>query len=130
MKIESRDVSLDELLTANYFFIPRFQRPYSWDDENINDFWSDISDNIGTNYFIGSMVAYKKGDNTLGVVDGQQRLTTITILLCTIRDHFEAIGAKDKAKVCTSLLKKLIEITKICMSCKRSLHILIFKRKY
>lgn len=97
MKIESRDLSVDELFTANYFFIPRFQRPYSWEDENIIQFWNDVIDVIGGDYFIGSMVVYRSDRNSLGVVDGQQRLTTITILLCTIRDVFESLGDEDSA---------------------------------
>ncbi|MCP2136679.1 hypothetical protein J2S28_003782 [Rhizobium sp. SLBN-94] len=98
MKIESRDLSVDELFTANYFFIPRFQRPYSWEDDNIVQFWNDVVDVIGGDYFIGSMVVYRSDRNALGVVDGQQRLTTITILLCTIRNVFETLGDRDSAE--------------------------------
>ncbi len=97
MKIESRDLSVDELFTANYFFIPRFQRPYSWEEDNIVQFWNDIIDVIGGDYFIGSMVVYRSDRNSLGVVDGQQRLTTITILLCTLRDVFSSLGDDDSA---------------------------------
>lgn len=98
MKIESRDLKVDELFTSSYFFIPRFQRPYSWEEENILEFWNDINNIIGQNYFIGSMVVYECDKNTVGIVDGQQRITTITILLCVIRDAFKAIGDDDKAQ--------------------------------
>ena len=70
MKIESHDTSIEKLLTGNYFLIPRFQRPYSWEDENIVDFWSDVTGNTGSNYFIGSMVVYGDENNTLSIVDG------------------------------------------------------------
>jgi len=97
MKIESQDTDVESLLDGSFFHIPRFQRPYSWDDENINEFWNDLIANKGDDYFIGSMVVYKKSKQQFGVVDGQQRLTTITILLCVIRDCFSALDCTDFA---------------------------------
>lgn len=97
MKIESHDTSIEKLLTGNYFVIPRFQRPYSWEEENIVDFWSDITGNAGTNYFIGSMVVFSEKNNTLSVVDGQQRITTIMIFMCAIRDAFSSLGEDNLA---------------------------------
>jgi uncharacterized protein with ParB-like and HNH nuclease domain len=97
MKIESKDTDIESLLVGSYFFIPRFQRPYSWDDENLNEFWNDLIVNKGEDYFIGSMVVFKKTKQQFGVVDGQQRLTTITILLCVIRDSFLSLDCKDNA---------------------------------
>lgn len=98
MKIESKDTDIESLLVGSYFHIPRFQRPYSWDDENLNDFWDDVVVNQSDDYFIGSMVVYKKDKQQYGVVDGQQRLTTITILLCVIRDYFLSAGSQDLAE--------------------------------
>lgn len=98
MKIESHDTSIESLLSAYFLVIPRFQRPYSWDDENIEEFWRDVCQNEEKDYFIGSMVVYKNGRQQLGVVDGQQRLTTITILLCAIRDHMVDAGDKTLAE--------------------------------
>ncbi|AZL67013.1 DUF262 domain-containing protein [Pseudomonas oryziphila] len=97
MKIESKDTDIESLLDGSYFHIPRFQRPYSWDDDNINDFWNDLIANKGDDYFIGSMVVYKRAKQSFGVVDGQQRLTTTTILLCVLRDAFNELGHPDSA---------------------------------
>ncbi len=97
MKIESTDLSVEKLLTGNYFVIPRFQRPYSWEEDNITDFWDDVTNSEISEYFIGSMVVYDKQKNTLGVVDGQQRLTTIMVFLCALRDAFLNLDEKDKA---------------------------------
>lgn len=91
MRIESQDKRLDELLKGNTFLIPRFQRTYSWEPEQIVQFWTDITDNLSQSYFIGSMVVYKVDRSSLAIVDGQQRLTTITILLCAIREGFKVI---------------------------------------
>jgi uncharacterized protein with ParB-like and HNH nuclease domain len=106
MKIESKDTDIESLLVGSYFHIPRFQRPYSWDDDNLNDFWTDVVVNQSDDYFIGSMVVYKKDKQQFGVVDGQQRLTTITILLCVIRDHFLSLGSKDFAEGIHQLIER------------------------
>ncbi|MEL7092836.1 MAG: DUF262 domain-containing HNH endonuclease family protein [Pseudomonadota bacterium] len=98
MKIESHDETIEQLLKRHQFFIPRFQRAYSWEGEHVSEFWTDILANLSDNYFIGSMVAYEVGRSRLAVVDGQQRLTTITILLCAIREGFKRIDALDLAE--------------------------------
>lgn len=105
MKIESRDQSIGDLLNSGYYVIPRFQRPYSWDSENVADFWSDTIVNGSGDYFIGSMVVYTLGDRKYGVVDGQQRLTTIMILLSVVRNVLEQEGLKAQSDG----LHKLIE---------------------
>lgn len=97
MKIESQDKRVDELLKGNIFLIPRFQREYSWEPDHVSAFWTDVIDNMTETYFIGAMVVYKVGRSTLAVVDGQQRLTTITILLCAIREAFKGMGRDDLA---------------------------------
>lgn len=97
MKIESQDRTVEQLLKSHTFVIPRFQREYSWESEQINQFWSDVTENVSESYFIGSMVAYRIDRSKLAVVDGQQRLTTITILLCAIREGFKSIGNKELA---------------------------------
>ena len=106
MKIESKDTDIESLLDGSFFHIPRFQRPYSWDAENISEFWNDLVINKGEDYFIGSMVVYKKAKQQFGVVDGQQRLTTITILLCVIRDEFKKLENNDLAKGLHQLIER------------------------
>lgn len=97
MKIESQDRTVDQLLKGHTFVIPRFQRPYSWEADHINAFWNDVTENLGESYFIGSMVVFKSGRSQLSVVDGQQRLTTITIFLCAIREAFKILDRDDLA---------------------------------
>ncbi|UOT04485.1 DUF262 domain-containing HNH endonuclease family protein [Rhodococcus opacus] len=106
MKIESEDIDIESLLSGRYFSIPRFQRPYSWDEENIQDLWNDVISSKGEDYFIGSMVVFKQGKQEFGVVDGQQRLTTITILLCAIRDSFASLGEEDLAQGLHQLIER------------------------
>ncbi len=106
MKIESTDQDIRTLLSSGYYRIPRFQRPYSWDRENIEEFWDDVIRDSPTDYFIGSMVVYKQGNQVYGVVDGQQRLTTITLLLCVLRNTLSKHGLSDYAQGIHSLIER------------------------
>ena len=84
--------------------IPSYQRRYSWEDEHFNDLWIDLnsiepegSHFFGTIVFMsGTHVA--QGTNEIDIVDGQQRITTISILLCAIRDHLEANYSEDETR--------------------------------
>ncbi len=98
MKIESTDQDIRNLLSGGYYRVPRFQRPYSWTRENIQDFWDDVIRDQPENYFIGSIVTFKEGNQRYGLVDGQQRLTTITIILAVLRDRLAASGFKNLAQ--------------------------------
>ncbi len=80
-----------------YFKIPRFQRPYSWERVEIEDFWNDTIVESDADYFIGSIVLFKYKDGLFGVVDGQQRLTTITMFLCALRNLLRDQGLKSLA---------------------------------
>lgn len=74
----------------SYYQIPDYQRPYSWEDEQIEQLWDDLYSAMGSgdeSYFLGSMILIAK-EEYFEVVDGQQRLTTLTILFCVIRDLY------------------------------------------
>jgi uncharacterized protein with ParB-like and HNH nuclease domain len=76
----------------SYFQVPDYQRPYSWDDEQIEQLWDDIitakADGEKT-YFLGPVILINRiQDGYYEVVDGQQRLTTLTILFCVLRDLY------------------------------------------
>lgn len=106
VKIESEDIDIESLLASRFFNIPRFQRPYSWDEENIQDLWDDVMSARGEDYFIGSMVVYREGKQEFSVVDGQQRLTTITLFLCAIRDAFAGLEEGDLAEGIHQLIER------------------------
>lgn len=90
------------------YVVPRFQREYSWTKEQILELWDDIIANINIDkdrsvkheeYFIGSLVLV--GDDKSSqhlIVDGQQRLTTITILLSVLCDRFLELRKKNIAE--------------------------------
>lgn len=72
--------------------VPRYQRDYAWTKDQVDQLWSDLfgAFEASQDYFLGSIVLMTEGDDTrqplYHIVDGQQRLTTMTILLCTVRD--------------------------------------------
>lgn len=66
------------------YTIPIYQRNYAWKEEEISDLIKDVHDSFKNKkevYYIGTLVTYKRGDNLFEVIDGQQRLTTIYIIL-------------------------------------------------
>jgi hypothetical protein len=85
--------SIEDLLVgADYYVIPRFQRPYSWEAANLEDFWNDVVFDNAVGYFIGPMVAWRDANNPIRrIVDGQQRLTTIAIMFAVLRDHLQEL---------------------------------------
>lgn len=95
MSFESSDKSIREVLTGQFFVVPRFQRPYSWSQDNVEELWDDAIAEKRSDYFIGSMVVYPSTDDTVEIVDGQQRLTTILMLLAAIRDCADRNGLAD-----------------------------------
>lgn len=82
--------------TDSLYQIPRYQRPYSWNDDQLEKLWDDLLEakENDPNYFLGSVITAKSEDSTsyLDIVDGQQRLTTLTVLLCVYRDLFPDIN--------------------------------------
>jgi hypothetical protein len=98
LKIEANDKEVQDIFSLGYFSIPRFQRPYSWDSEEVESFWDDIILEKSDSYFIGSMVVYQTKKPYFGIVDGQQRLTTITLILSAIRNAFMKLGEENLAK--------------------------------
>ncbi|WQY29079.1 DUF262 and DUF1524 domain-containing protein [Helicobacter pylori] len=80
----------------NQLVIPIYQRLYSWEKEQCKQLWDDIikigGDDKMNGHFIGSILYVLDGithsDNALLIIDGQQRLTTITLLLTALRDHW------------------------------------------
>lgn len=89
------------------YIVPRFQREYSWGEDEVNELWRDLISNIFTKdgklenqeYFIGSLVLVGEDKSTeFKIVDGQQRLTTITMLLSALVEAFKEIERTDLAQ--------------------------------
>ncbi len=95
----------------NQFVIPIYQRLYSWKKEQCEQLWDDII-KIGGNdkmngHFIGSILYVLDGNtpsSPLLIIDGQQRLTTITLLLIALRNH-----SSDEVKILEKFSREKIE---------------------
>ncbi|WQV47758.1 DUF262 and DUF1524 domain-containing protein [Helicobacter pylori] len=95
----------------NQFVIPIYQRVYSWGKEQCEQLWDDVI-KIGGNdkmngHFIGSILYVLDGNtpsSPLLIIDGQQRLTTITLLLIALRNHLS-----DEVKILPKFSHKEIE---------------------
>jgi uncharacterized protein with ParB-like and HNH nuclease domain len=99
------------------FLIPDYQRPYAWNDEQCQTLWDDIflfsfPDNNyevfdeNEEYFLGSIVTYKNENGKSEVIDGQQRLTTLMLILRAFYDKFanmqdkNSIQTRDRIEKC------------------------------
>ena len=90
--ITAKEQRLVKIFGDEYVFeIPLYQRPYAWTTEEVEDLLDDLTDAMERDseapYFLGSIVLIKSdSDPRSQVVDGQQRLTTLTMLFCVLRE--------------------------------------------
>ncbi len=93
MEVKS-DVLTIEKLNDSFFIVPDYQREYVWKaDDHVERFLEDIDNETLSNksYFIGSIIIVEKNDGRFDVIDGQQRLTTIVLTLCALRNILEEL---------------------------------------
>ena len=92
------------------FLIPDYQRPYAWDEDLCQTLWDDIFSfaipdndaykfNTNDEYFLGSIVTFKNENGKLEVIDGQQRLTTLMLLLRAFYGRFEMMSDENSRKM-------------------------------
>lgn len=99
-QINGNKIVLCQLFNDEYFFrVPEYQRPYSWEKEHCEQLFDDINDSSRDNeYFIGTIVLQEVEDVGTGkkydIIDGQQRITTLQILLACLRDYVQDQGYK------------------------------------
>lgn len=120
--IQSEDLILQKLLN-NYYVVPSYQREYVWKQEQVNRLLEDILEAKGDfprtddgDYFIGSIVVceskLKNEGSVFEVIDGQQRLTTLIVILCAIRDRIKEINKQaDVSAINTYILNSSIDFS-------------------
>jgi len=109
VKIETNEANINRLFGNDFWFVvPEYQRPYLWQKDNVNELLDDLwnayeeySNNDEDKYFLGSLVLCKRNEEENGIkyivydtIDGQQRLTTLILLMAVLRD----LTDNDKAK--------------------------------
>lgn len=111
MKIEAEIKNIKKILVDDdsFYQIPDYQRPYSWDKDNLDELIEDLMSSYlaktDDTYFCGSLVLVNNpDDNRFDIIDGQQRTTTFTILACVIRDLYqEKLSAKARKFINNSI---------------------------
>lgn len=98
--------NLGKALQMGVFYIPNYQRDYAWGSDQFNDLWEDLKENVKvveekglsdeSGHFLGTIVIAPHGSyNTYDLIDGQQRMTTIFMLLTAL---IERSAEKDELK--------------------------------
>ncbi len=97
-RIQSEDISVAGLFQS-FYAVPDYQREYVWGTEQVEQLLNDILGEISgmdseqaPEYFIGSIVVCPGRSGLLDLIDGQQRMTTLYVTLCAIRDRLQALG--------------------------------------
>lgn len=79
---------IQDFFNRKYFEIPKYQRGYAWSKDNVRDLFNDIkeAEEVNSNHYIGTIVLSRseKSDRLFYVVDGQQRIATITMIINAI----------------------------------------------
>jgi uncharacterized protein with ParB-like and HNH nuclease domain len=124
--IKSEERTLGAILSDKIaIHVPVYQRSFSWTKSEISDLWDDLQDiifNGHESHFFGSMVFIQKPDASLEVVDGQQRLATISLLLAVIRDAYNGVKDMQRAQhvetqyLCSRRLRTMEASPKLSMN--------------
>ena len=97
MKETIEYLSTKKLLgSEDKYIIPRYQRNYAWENREISQLIHDVADyvEISSAYYIGTLVVHEISNTNGGVfeiIDGQQRFTTLTLLLCLLKNEYTRI---------------------------------------
>jgi hypothetical protein len=126
--ITAGEYPLRKIFSSDYeFTIPDYQRPYAWGKEQALQLLDDLEGALARDtdepYFLGSIVLVKAGsDPRAEVIDGQQRLTTLSILFAALRD------LTDNSKLAAELAKVLVEPGEILASTQAKPRLTLRKR--
>lgn len=84
-------MTIKALLMEDEYLIPMYQRNYAWEESHLSQLIQDIWDYhlFEKKYYIGTLVVHDRKDGTFETVDGQQRLTTLNIILCALRNEVD-----------------------------------------
>ena len=111
MKIQSKQLNINDAFKNYYYIIPQYQREYVWSEENVqqllDDAYDEYKNNKDSEYFIGSIVVSDRKDDCYEVIDGQQRLTTLFLVMCSLLSIFKERNDKQKISFFSRFLSDL-----------------------
>jgi len=101
MNIEPSNQTFSELMSnSTRYVVPRFQRDYSWEQEQWEDLWNDIQElGVEGSHYMGYIVLQQKGKHQFEIIDGQQRMATLTLLILAYMSKLQSFidGGLDTA---------------------------------
>lgn len=116
-KIQSEDCSVASLFQS-FYAVPDYQREYVWDTDQVEQLLKDVREEMGDGpaqdapeYFIGSIVVCPGRDGVLDLIDGQQRMTTLYITLCAIRDRFAELRAQPSSVLNSQIADAAVDVS-------------------
>lgn len=116
-KIQSEDCSVTSLFQS-FYAVPDYQREYVWDTDQVEQLLKDVREEMGDGpaqdapeYFIGSIVVCPGRDGVLDLIDGQQRMTTLYITLCAIRDRLAELGAQPSSVLNSQIADAAVDVS-------------------
>lgn len=116
-KIQSEDCSVASLFQS-FYAVPDYQREYVWDTDQVEQLLKDVREEMGDGpaqdapeYFIGSIVVCPGRDGVLDLIDGQQRMTTLYITLCAIRDRLAELGAQSSSVLNSQIADAAVDVS-------------------
>ena len=89
-RVSAETISVAHLLQEGKFNVPWHQREFDWDTGHVEKFWDDIWDSCKSgqrDYFIGSITLTEASNHVFDIQDGQQRLTTYSMMVAVLRDE-------------------------------------------
>lgn len=132
MSMQPSNQTFQELLSNGVkYIIPRFQRDYAWDQEQWEDLWADIETLDEEHYhYMGYIVLQQKEDHNFDIIDGQQRLVTMSLLILAAMKKIEELvesgndsdNNKERLKEITSRFIGSKDIVSLKVSSKLTLN--------
>ncbi len=126
--MKASEESITFLRDQYYYIVPYFQRPYVWKEDNWEGIWKELSADRADS-FLGSIILKEEDyphhqEKCRTIIDGQQRLTTLTILIRAMMDYYISRGATDSETLqhfkelifyrSTKWLDSGVETTELC----------------
>lgn len=112
--LHARPVDVQELLGSPgvQYVTPDFQRPFEWGEDQFAELWGDLMTAVERDdtHFMGQVILVESpsnGQDRMQIIDGQQRLTTLSIFACVLRDYYDS---KDQSDV-SDQLQTLLAVT-------------------
>ena len=125
--LDTRTTSFGDLIgNGKIYRVPPFQRDYSWKEENWEDLWQDILiiySNPDSSHYMGAIVLQSSGtsDKEFTIIDGQQRLATLSIVAIAVIEKIQKLVEREKHKAANQERQEILKRTYLSDRDPRSL---------